>query len=276
MIKAPTINTREKQKLFLSGYTHISIQRAGILTYPTPKFGACFQVDEDLCLLFPFINSRVESALYYENPERIQIIEKGIQCTLYSHEIIAAAFKDRDHALEFSEHLLIFLNDIYTKRDSIQPNYHTSTPLSVLDVYRILPKTNCGECGWPGCLAFAGALSRGKSTTDQCPDFPQPIVKQAVYPIVDKGGRITGTLELPLPKQEKPRTEKQRRLTALLTKREIQILRLIVQGFTNPKISEQLFISPHTVKTHVVHIYEKLKVNDRTQAAVLATKHQLL
>ncbi|MBI4964430.1 MAG: PAS domain-containing protein [Desulfomonile tiedjei] len=57
-----------------------------------------------------------------------------------------------------------------------------------------------------------------------------------------------------------------------LSKREIQVLRLMSQGFSNIEISRDLAISPHTVKTHVTHIFDKIGVTDRTQAAVLAAR----
>jgi PAS domain S-box-containing protein len=61
-----------------------------------------------------------------------------------------------------------------------------------------------------------------------------------------------------------------------LTDREIEVLRLMTEGFTNNEISKQLSISPHTVKSHIIHIFNKLGVDDRTQAAVLATRHKLI
>jgi len=61
-----------------------------------------------------------------------------------------------------------------------------------------------------------------------------------------------------------------------LSKRETEILRLMTEGYTNLQISELLSISANTVKTHVNNIFNKLGVNDRTQAAVLATRHNLV
>jgi len=61
-----------------------------------------------------------------------------------------------------------------------------------------------------------------------------------------------------------------------LTVREIQVLRLVAEGCTNPEISQILAISGHTVKTHVVHIFNKLGVNARTQAAVWAARNRLV
>jgi len=61
-----------------------------------------------------------------------------------------------------------------------------------------------------------------------------------------------------------------------LTNREIEVLKLIAQGYTNNEISSLLFISPHTVKSHMINIFNKLSVNDRTQAAVLATRNDII
>lgn len=43
-------------------------------------------------------------------------------------------------------------------------------PLTGLDIYKLLPKTNCGKCGMPTCLAFAMALASKKTSLDKCPD----------------------------------------------------------------------------------------------------------
>jgi DNA-binding NarL/FixJ family response regulator len=65
-------------------------------------------------------------------------------------------------------------------------------------------------------------------------------------------------------------------LPAPLTGRELEVLRFLARGDTNAEISLHLGISPHTVKSHVIHIFNKLGVNDRTQAAVWAARHQLI
>lgn len=62
----------------------------------------------------------------------------------------------------------------------------------------------------------------------------------------------------------------------LLTHRETEILRYIIQGLSNQQISEKLVISETTVKNHLAHIYKKLNVANRTQAAFLAQKLKLV
>jgi DNA-binding CsgD family transcriptional regulator len=61
-----------------------------------------------------------------------------------------------------------------------------------------------------------------------------------------------------------------------LTQRETQVLHLLTKGHSNTQIASRLEISPHTVKSHVINIFNKLGVSDRTQAAVLATKLQII
>ena len=60
-----------------------------------------------------------------------------------------------------------------------------------------------------------------------------------------------------------------------LTPREVEVLRLLSQGQTNPQIAQNLLFSVSTVKAHVRSILDKLGVSDRTQAAVRAIEFRL-
>ncbi|MBE2319550.1 response regulator transcription factor [Solirubrobacter sp. CPCC 204708] len=63
---------------------------------------------------------------------------------------------------------------------------------------------------------------------------------------------------------------------APLSPRELEVLRLIARGATNKEAAKQLFISEATVKTHLLHLYAKLGVNDRAAAVATAYDRGLL
>jgi two-component system, NarL family, response regulator LiaR len=63
---------------------------------------------------------------------------------------------------------------------------------------------------------------------------------------------------------------------AQLSQRELEVLKLMVEGKSNPEIAEALYLSPNTVKTHVRGIMNKLSVDDRVQAAVVALRSGLV
>lgn len=88
------------------------------------------------------------------------------------------------------------------------------------------------------------------------------------------------SMQLPLqpfpPKRANRRSGGARTDNFHLTHRETQVLHLLAKGHSNTRIASRLGISPHTVKSHVINIFNKLGVNDRIQAAVVATKRQII
>ena len=73
----------------------------------------------------------------------------------------------------------------------------------------------------------------------------------------------------------KPKQEETENLLSFLTQREEEVLELLTQGITYKGVAKQLFISETTVKTHVNNIFQKLQVNDRTQAVLYAINHSI-
>ena len=61
-----------------------------------------------------------------------------------------------------------------------------------------------------------------------------------------------------------------------LSARETEVLALVAQGKSNPAIAQALFVSEATIKTHLLHVFEKLNVSDRTRAVTKAMELGLL
>ncbi len=61
-----------------------------------------------------------------------------------------------------------------------------------------------------------------------------------------------------------------------LTTKEREVLYLLAEGLSNNEIAQRLFISVHTVKSHLESIYIKLQVHNKVQACVCAIKNNLI
>ena len=64
--------------------------------------------------------------------------------------------------------------------------------------------------------------------------------------------------------------------TPSLTDREVQILQMLADGCTPAEVAERLFISPKTVRNHLTKVYDRLGVNSRSAAIVVALQHHLI
>lgn len=270
----------------------------------TKIWSASFRLDQDVRHLFPYINAKLDEALYYENPAHVRFLLNGYRCFLYPDSAAVHFFESKAAAKDFIAGLIDFLNDMEGQKKNIRPNYDQIKPIPIIDILKILPKTNCRKCGYLTCMAFAAAIMQGKASADKCPGLALPDSVNAVYPVFDDTGTLVNSVSLQintskLKNQIQAQHEKILKLEAALrtdqqnektmdsprqskntdfglTNREMEVLKLIAQGYTNNEISGMLFISPHTVKSHMIHIFNKLGVNDRTQAAVLATQNEII
>jgi len=103
-------------------------------------------------------------------------------------------------------------------------------------------------------------------------DSGSDILKRAIQ-VVHRGEQYIEPILMPklreqIENQKNPETKDDK-----LSKREFEILKLVAVGMYNKEIADQLSISEKTVKNHMSSIFRKIKVSDRTQAAVYAIRH---
>ncbi|NOZ87900.1 MAG: hypothetical protein GXP49_16890 [Deltaproteobacteria bacterium] len=126
-------------------------------------------IDEDLTDLLPYINREIDNAKYNAKGSFIKFMHNGHKVVLNQNTVSIAKFTDNDEAEKFSSELLLFLDDIRSRKGSIEPDYTTFDPPSVIELLKLLPrKAPCKECGYPACMAFATALRQGEAEPEAC------------------------------------------------------------------------------------------------------------
>ena len=123
-----------------------------------------------------------------------------------------------------------------------------------------------------------GALRAGASGFLLKDTTPEELLG-AIRVVADGGALITPqvTRRLIAEFAARPGTGRpNRRITGLLTEREVEVLGLVGRGLSNAEIAEQLVLSPLTAKTHVSRILTKLGLRDRAQLVVAAYESGLI
>lgn len=100
-------------------------------------------------------------------------------------------------------------------------------------------------------------------------------LKKAIEVVISGNTYIQPSLIPSLNKGKKEYTADENRIRSL-TRRELEVLKLIAGGCSNRRISEELSISERTVKNHISHIFKKIDVEDRTQAAVFVMRNDFM
>ena len=89
--------------------------------------------------------------------------------TVHGKKIAINALKDEAEAGKIVEWLKREINEAWEKRDEIEPSYESLPRPQVFEVLKMLPKTNCRECGEPTCMVFAVAVTEGVKGAEDCP-----------------------------------------------------------------------------------------------------------
>ena len=107
-------------------------------------------------------------------------------------------------------------------------------------------------------------------------DSDSSVLKKAIFTINRGDSFIQPELTPMLKKRLEDKNSGVKKFEETLTRREIEVLKLLAEGLFNKEIAYTLNISEKTVKNHVSNIFKKINVSDRTQAAVYAIKHNLV
>jgi ArsR family metal-binding transcriptional regulator len=127
------------------------------------------ELDEDVSEALPYLNAILGGFEYVVEPPSVTFKAYGKLITVYGRRIAVNALRDQAEADAILAWLKKEINEAWEKREWIEPRVQGRSAPQFLQILRLLPKTNCRECGEPTCTVFALRMAEGVKDPENCP-----------------------------------------------------------------------------------------------------------
>jgi ArsR family metal-binding transcriptional regulator len=129
---------------------------------------------KDISEVLPYLNTVLGGSTYTQEPPAVTFKVHGKLITVHAQQIAINALKDEEEAEKILQWLKQEINDAWAKRDKIKPSFQGISKPQVLEVLKLLPRTNCGHCGQTTCMVFALLVTEGVKGAEDCPGLNDP------------------------------------------------------------------------------------------------------
>jgi DNA phosphorothioation-dependent restriction protein DptG len=136
--------------------------------FSAEKVNAIVTLSEDISGILPYLN-RILKGLHYIDQSKILTVKmEGHLVTFRPKEIAITKLEDENEARQVMERLKQIINETYQNRERIEPDFTTPKELKSADLLKLLPGTNCRECGERTCFSFAFKVVRHEAEISKC------------------------------------------------------------------------------------------------------------
>lgn len=123
----------------------------------------------DISASFPYLNTVLDDALYDHENSILIGVNNHRRYALRPHEIQVGMVTDPSKASMIVDEVVELVNRVWREHECITPSFRERKLPTVYDIYKLLPRTNCKECGYSTCLAYAADIRNGVISLDKCP-----------------------------------------------------------------------------------------------------------
>lgn len=132
------------------------------------KIRVIAEFSDDVQEALPYLAALLPQAGYNHAASILSLIHEGRLISLYPRVATVAKAADERDAATTLEWLRELINEAYARRHELRPCLQRRHAPILLDIYRLLPKTNCGLCGEATCMAMAGRFILGNARLSEC------------------------------------------------------------------------------------------------------------
>ena len=130
----------------------------------------CFaHLKDDVAEVLPYLNTVLGGFTYSPEPPALTLKNSGKLITIHPRKIAVNALRDEEEADRIVAWLQREINSAWDNRAAIEPCREGARQPTMVEILRLLPKTNCRECGQPTCMVFAVRVMEGAKGHTDCP-----------------------------------------------------------------------------------------------------------
>ena len=134
----------------------------------------CFaHLQQDVSEALPFLNAVLGGFEYLQDPPAVTFRAQGKLITVHGDKIAVNALKDEIEARKIVEWMKNEINNAWENKEQIEPSTTGMPKPGIIDILKLLPKTNCRECGEPTCMVFATKIAEGAKSAENCPQIQE-------------------------------------------------------------------------------------------------------
>jgi len=126
-------------------------------------------LDQDIAEVLPYLNAVLGGFDYLKDPPAVIFRSRGKLITVHGNKIAINALRDEAEADKILEWLKREINAAWKNREDLEPSYEGVPKPKVIEILKLLPRSNCRECGEPTCMVFAARMAEGVKGPDDCP-----------------------------------------------------------------------------------------------------------
>ncbi len=126
-------------------------------------------LDQNVGDCLPYLNAELGGFEYIREPPSVTFKVHGRLITIHPDKIAVNALEDETQADKILEWLKNEINETWDRRAEITPQYDGQSRPKVIEILKLLLKTNCRKCGQATCLVFASLAVEGVVGADDCP-----------------------------------------------------------------------------------------------------------
>jgi ArsR family metal-binding transcriptional regulator len=133
------------------------------------RFAATARLNVDISPILPYLNATLRGAVYHPTANALTWKKGGHNIAFHAYEIATSNVEDRDEAEKELRGLIDLVNRTWERHEEITPDHTTRQRPTPMAIFKLLPQTNCKQCGEPTCYTFALKLAASQKKLTDCP-----------------------------------------------------------------------------------------------------------